>query len=59
MGLSLRYKKRVAAMVERKKQINDPRHPAFGEVQIKCRLKSRKPFINTSQPITEMPTVQD
>lgn len=44
-------------MVERKKQTRDHRHPMFGEVQITSQLKSRKPFMKTSKPITELPIV--
>jgi hypothetical protein len=50
-------RKEVAVMVERKKQINYHRHLMFDEIQINTRLKSRKPSIKTSEPITERPTI--
>ena len=46
-------RRKVAAMEETKKQLNDYRHPMFGEVH---HLTSRKPFIKTSEPITEAAT---
>jgi len=48
-------RRKIAAMAERKKQISDHRHPMFGEVQI--RLKSKKPFIKISKPITKLSTM--
>jgi len=50
-------RREVAVIVERMKQINDHRHHMFGEVQIHNRLKSRKPFLKTSEPIIEMLSV--
>jgi hypothetical protein len=50
-------RREVAAMIKKKNQISDHRHLMFGEIQITSRLKSKKLFWKTSEPITELPTV--
>ena len=48
-------RRRVAAEVERGKQITDPRHPMYGSQTRRCRLKSRRSFLETTSPLEGTP----
>lgn len=44
----------MAEEVGRTKQTENHRYPMFGEIQFDTRIKSRKPFMEISEPITEL-----
>lgn len=51
-----KVRRSTASMVERSKQLNDPRHPMFGQEPARSRLKSRHSFLTSVHPLTETKT---